>query len=82
MNPEFIGIPAATLVLLSYFFKTQVKLRWVNILASAVFVAYGLAIAATTQWTTGWSTVILNALAIVVHVVWLVKYYKGKNKDE
>lgn len=82
MNPEWIGVPAAVLVLLSYLFSNQLKLRILNIVASLVFVAYGLAIAATTGWTAGWSTVVLNALCVVVHIRWLIIYKKQKKNAE
>lgn len=81
MNPEWLGIPAAVLVFLSYIFSNQTKLRIVNMVACVFFVAYGLAIAATTGWTTGWATVILNFASFIVHIVWLIKHRKSGNTD-
>lgn len=78
MNPEIFGIPAMVLVFLSYLFTNQVKLRIINIVGCVVFIAYGLAIAATTQWQTGWSTVVLNTASFIVHLVWLIRYKINK----
>lgn len=80
-NAEWIGIPAAVLVLLSYVFSNQLKLRIVNTVASMLFVVYGFIIAIMTNWSTGWSTIILNTLSTIVHIVWIIRYFLSKRKE-
>lgn len=80
-NPEWLGVPAAVLVLFSYLFSNQVKLRIVNAVASTVFTAYGIALMVVFGFPTGLSTMLLNAFCVVVHIVWLFRYFRKKKKE-
>ena len=71
-NPEFLGVPASVLLLISYFFKDQKKLRIINTVGCLFFVSYGFALAIDNDWQVGWSTIILNAICVVVHLYYLV----------
>ena len=66
---EIIGAIAAILVLISYTFKDQRKLRIFGIIAGAVFTLYGFQIAYFSDWVNGWSTVALNIACIVVNAI-------------
>ena len=68
---EAIGILSAILVLVSYLFTDQRKLRICNLIASVVFVVYGISLAAVSGWVNGWSTIALNSVCIVIHIFWL-----------
>ena len=81
INPlyvEIFGTFVAILVLVSYVFTDQAKLRTFNILASIGFVIYGLLLAAISNWINGWATIGLNICCIVTHIVWVVKDVKYK----
>ena len=66
---EIIGAIAAILVLISYAFKDQRKLRIFGIIAGVVFTLYGFQIAYFSNWVNGWSTVALNIACIVVNAI-------------
>lgn len=63
---EAIGLFGTLFVLLSFLMKDIKKVRIINIIGASLFVAYGLCIHA-------WSTWILNAILIVVHIIYLTK---------
>lgn len=67
---ELVGILAGLLVLGSFLFKDQVKIRTVNAVGSVVFVAYGILI-------TSYATIFLNAVMIIVQMHYL---YRGGKK--
>ena len=67
---ELVGILAGLLVLGSFLFKDQVKIRTVNAVGSVVFVVYGILI-------TSYATIFLNAVMIIVQIHYL---YKGGKK--
>lgn len=79
---EIIGTIAAALVLISYIFNDQGKLRTLNLLASFVFTGYGVALAYISHWTNGWATILLNLDCAIVHIVWLVRNRKRKKLEE
>ena len=70
---ELIGSLAAILVLISYIFKDQRRLRIFGIIAGVVFTLYGFQIAYFSNWVNGWSTVALNIACIVVNAIRLRK---------
>lgn len=63
---EIIGILAGLLVLGSFLFKDQVKIRIVNAVGSVIFVVYGILI-------TSYATIFLNSVMIVVQIHYLCK---------
>lgn len=77
---ELVGIVSSLLVLISYLFSNQVKLRMINLIASAVFVAYGVLLAWLSGWVSGWSVIALNSGCIVVHIVWLLKHFRKSSE--
>lgn len=79
---EIIGTLAAALVLISYIFNDQGKLRTLNLLASFVFTGYGVALAYISHWTNGWATILLNLDCAIVHIVWLVRNRKKKKLEK
>lgn len=68
---ELVGILAGLLVLSSFFFKDQVKIRAVNAVGAAIFVVYGILI-------TSYATIFLNSGVIVVQIHYLCK--RGKKR--
>ena len=66
---ELIGLAGTLFVLLSFLMKDLTKVRIINIIGALLFVIYGICINA-------WSTWILNAILIIIHIIYLVK----KNK--
>lgn len=75
-----IGVVAAALVLASYIFKEQRTLRIVNLVASIIFVIYGIGlVCGKGDWTgyTGIPTIVLNLLCALVHIYYL--FFKKKN---
>lgn len=66
MLVELVGILAGLLVLGSFLFKDQVKIRIVNAVGSVIFVVYGILI-------TSYATIFLNSVMIVVHMHYLCK---------
>lgn len=68
---ELVGILAGLLVLSSFLFKDQVKIRAVNLVGAAMFVVYGILI-------TSYATIFLNSGVIVVQLYHLHK--KGKKQ--
>ncbi|MCM1322990.1 MAG: hypothetical protein NC218_02290 [Acetobacter sp.] len=81
-----IGILASVLVLLSYIFSNQKKLRIINLVASIIFVIYGLFLVCGEDFTWThydcWPTAILNAFCAVVHIRWFIMDAKNKHKND
>lgn len=68
MSYEAIGTLASVLVLMSFLFTGEKKIRVVNIFGAALFVIYGVLIGAFSVW-------FLNGTLLIVHAV---KLYKGR----
>lgn len=66
---ELIGLAGTLFVLLSFLMKDLTKVRIINIVGALLFVIYGICINA-------WSTWILNAILIIIHIIYLIR----KNK--
>lgn len=63
---EIVGYVASALVAASFMMKSLVKLRWVSLIGSSIFVVYGILIGA-------WPVVITNAVVAVANIVRLRK---------
>jgi Ca2+/Na+ antiporter len=70
---ELIGIIASVMVLMSFIFKSENKIRTVNIFGATLFVIYGFLINSFSVW-------FLNLILIVVHCYNL--FIRGKRKNE
>lgn len=70
---ELIGIIASVMVLISFIFKSENKIRTVNIFGATLFVIYGFLINSFSVW-------FLNLILIVVHCYNL--FIRGKIKNE
>ena len=68
---EIIGIVGTLFVLLSFLMKDMVKVRLINIIGAGFFVVYGIFIGAIATW-------LLNAILIIIHIVYLIKERKSK----
>ena len=66
---EIIGIVATLFVLLSFLFTSEKRIRQINIIGAAIFIVYGIIIAAH-------SVYILNGALVIIHIY---KLYKGRN---
>ena len=63
---EALGIIATIFVLLSFLFRAEKKIRIVNIIGAALFVAYGILMGALSVW-------LLHALLIIIHIYFLFR---------
>ena len=68
MNYEIIGTLASVLVLMSFLFSGEKKIRTVNIFGAVLFVIYGALINA-------FSVCFLNGILLIVHAI---KLFKGR----
>ena len=66
---EIIGIVATLFIIASFLTKDLIKVRIVNLVGSVIFIVYGVLIHS-------WSTAILNAVMIIVHLVYLLRKEK------
>ena len=66
MSYEVIGTLASVLVLMSFLFTGEKRIRIANIFGAALFVVYGLLIGAFSVW-------FLNGALLIVHIVRLCK---------
>ena len=72
---EWLGLLAATLVLVSFLMKDERAIRAVNIVGAVVFVVYGLCIKSASVW-------IMNCALVAVHIVRLVKLHSVKQAEK
>lgn len=72
---ETIGLLGTVFVLISFFMKDVKKIRCVNIIGAILFVVYGAIINAVATW-------VLNGALVVVHIVFLIKDKRNKNKQK
>ena len=63
---EALGIIATIFVLLSFLFRAEKKIRIVNIIGAALFVAYGILMGALSVW-------LLDAALIIIHIYFLLR---------
>lgn len=74
MQPiEWLGISASVIILISFLMKNILWVRLVNIVGAIVFVIYGIMIGAISVW-------LLNGMLVVVHMIYLGKYFYDKKK--
>lgn len=69
MSYEAIGTLASVLVLMSFLFSGEKKIRIVNIFGAMLFVIYGVLINAFSVW-------FLNGALLIVHTI---KLFKGRS---
>ena len=73
---EWLGLIASAFILVSFLTRNQTKTRLINLVGCVAFVVYGFLIKA-------YSTSIMNAALIIVHIVYLVKdFQKSKQGKE
>ncbi len=70
---EYAGYIASILIAVSMFMKDIIKLRLINLIGSAVFVVYGLAIKA-------YPVAFTNIIIIITNIYYLVKLCKNKKE--
>ena len=75
MNFEYIGITATIFVLISFLKKDVISIRIINIIGAILFVIYGIGINALSTW-------LLNALLVIIHVIYLINILKERKKNE
>ena len=69
MNFEILGIIATLFVLASFVLSGEMKIRYINIIGSVIFVIYGAAIGAFSVW-------LLNSILIIIHLYKIIKLRK------
>ena len=72
---DFVGILAGVLVLLSFVFKNIKTIRLTNIIASMVFVVYGVMIGSQ-----GLPLIFTNGILVLVHIYYLSKIFSDERK--
>ena len=75
LKNEWLGIVASAIVLISFLTSNQIKTRLINMAGCIAFVVYGLILPA-------YSTAFMNGALLVVHVVFLVKYFLNRKKEK
>ena len=73
---EWLGIVASAFILISFLFSKQVITRLINMVGCVAFVIYA------TVFIKAFSTAFMNGALFVVHVVFLVKDYVAKKKNQ
>lgn len=63
---EILGILASVMVLISFFMKSEKKIRVINIVGAVMFVIYGIIINAFSVW-------FLNLALVATHIVRLLE---------
>lgn len=74
LKNEWLGLVASAFVLVSFLFTKQTIIRLVNMVGCVVFVIYGILLPA-------YSTAIMNGALFIVHVVYLVKDFVSRKKN-
>lgn len=74
LKNEWLGIIASAIVLISFLTSNQIKTRIINMIGCIVFVIYGLLLPA-------YSTAFMNFALLIVHIVFLIKYFIKKHKQ-
>ena len=75
LQNEWLGMVASAFILISFLTSNQIKTRIINSVGCVVFVVYGLILPA-------YSTAFMNAAMLVVHVVFLTKYFIKRHKEK
>jgi len=68
---EWVGYAASLLVLISLLMSSIIKLRWINMIGSAIFCVYGFLIGSIPVG-------IMNGGIIIINIYYLVKLYHAK----
>lgn len=72
---EIIGYLGSAFVLGSFLLKDIKWIRIINIFGAIFFVIYGIS-------TETWATAFMNMALVVVHIVYLVKIFSNKSKEQ
>ena len=75
LKDEWLGIVASVFILVSFLTSNQIKTRLINLVGCCVFVVYGFLLPA-------YSTALMNLAMIVVHIVFLTKYFLKRSKEK
>lgn len=75
LRNEWLGIIASAIVLVSFLTSNQIKTRIINLVGCVVFIVYGLLLPA-------YSTAFMNLALLVVHIVFLTKYFIKRRKEK
>ena len=72
---EWLGIVASLFVLISFLMTNQVWIRLINMVGCVAFIVYGILLPA-------YSTAFMNFALLIVHIVYLTRYFVKKNKEK
>ena len=75
LKNEWLGIVASAFILVSFLFTKQTITRIINMVGCVVFVIYGFLLPT-------YSTAFMNGALFIVHIVYLVKDYIVRTKDQ
>ena len=75
LQNEWLGLIASAFILISFLTSNQIKTRIINSIGCIVFVVYGFLLPT-------YSTALMNAAMLVVHAVFIIKYFVKKRKEK
>ena len=75
LKNEWLGLIASVFVLVSFITSNQIKTRLINLVGCVAFIIYGLVLPA-------YSTAIMNLGILIVHIVFLTKFFIGRRKEK
>ena len=75
LKNEWLGLIASVIVFISFLTSNQIRTRIINIFGCIAFIIYGLLLPA-------YSTALMNFAVLVVHLVFLTKYFIKKRKQQ
>ena len=75
LKNEWLGIVASVFILVSFLTSNQIKTRIINSVGCVVFVVYGFLLPA-------YSTALMNAAMLVIHIVFIAKYFVKRRKEK
>ncbi|MDE7295794.1 MAG: hypothetical protein K2N84_00870 [Clostridia bacterium] len=75
LKNEWLGLIASAFILISFLTSNQIKTRIINSIGCVVFVVYGFLLPT-------YSTALMNGAMLIVHAVFLTKYFVKKRKEK
>ena len=75
LKNEWLGLIASVIILISFLTSNQIRTRIINSIGCVVFVVYGFLLPT-------YSTAFMNLAMLVVHAVFLTKYFIKKRKEK
>lgn len=75
MQIELLGTIASVIILVSFLMKGEMRIRFVNIFGTMIFIIYGIIIGSFSVW-------FLNSSLLIINSIILIKLLKEKKESE